>query len=100
MKYLEGDHLGYKASPQQEKSRVKTSPSSPHVVPSKPRQIDETVLPFHFSEYPFLNTPHSFVSTLKTTLSLKLTPQVLQNLVNIQHPNIIPIRKISKTTPR
>lgn len=82
------------------KGRVKTSPSPQSSSLVSQQKNDETVLPFHYTEYSFLNLPQSSVNTLRTTVNFKLSPETLQKLVSVNHPNIIAIRKIIKSSPR
>ena len=83
-----------------DKARVKTSPSMMELQPKAPKNTNEAVLHFSFSDYPFLNNSHPLVTSLKTIVSFKLTSDSLQKLVNVNHPNIISIHKIVKTNPR
>jgi hypothetical protein len=83
-----------------EKARVKTSPSTMELQQKIPHNPDDATLSFIFNEYPFLNTPHSSVTSLKTIVGFQLGSEALQQLVSVNHPNIISIRKIVKTNPK
>lgn len=86
-------------SPKKEHSaaRVKTSPSLEKSPLPQCKLAEDAIIPFPSSRYPFPNKTSNAISGCKTSITLRITAQVLEKIVRVNHPNMIGIKKILKS---
>ena len=64
------------------------------------QSIQSPVLTFHHQTYPFPNSTSNTPAALKTVAQVSLNLLKLDKIARLNHPNIIGISKIVKSSPR